>query len=97
MSIGVIVDIAFKPGGAAPMIETMKERLPFTRSYDGCEDIHMYVDHDNPERIVLVERWVSRAHYDKYLEWAMTQQSTQERLQAAEREMTILYLDETGA
>ena len=51
MSIGVIVDIAFKPGGAAPMIETMKERLPFTRSYDGCEDIHMYVDHDNPNHI----------------------------------------------
>ena len=97
MSIGVIVNLEFKPGGAASMIETMKERLPFTRSYDGCEDIQMYTDHDNPDHIVLVERWASRAHYDKYLEWAMAQASTQEAVQAAQREMTIQYLDETGA
>jgi quinol monooxygenase YgiN len=97
MSIGVIVDFEFKPGGAAPLIETMKERLPFARSYEGCEMVELYVDHDNPNHLVLVERWASRAHYDKYREWAMAQASTQEVLQSLVGEMKTLYLDETGA
>jgi quinol monooxygenase YgiN len=97
MSIGVIVDLVLKPGGAAYAIETMKERLPFARTYDGCEMVELYVDHDNPNHLVLVERWASRAQYDKYREWAMAQSGTEKIVQSLESEMTILYLDETGA
>lgn len=97
MSIGVVVDLEFKPGGAAPMIEIMKERLPFTRSYEGCEMVELYADHDNPEHLVLMERWSSRVAYDKYREWAMAQASTQQATQSLVRDMTTLYLDETGA
>jgi quinol monooxygenase YgiN len=97
MSIGVIVDFQFKPGGAASLIETMKERLPSTRSHDGCEMVELYVDHDDPNHLVLMERWASRAQYDKYREWAMAQPGTEKAVQALDREMTTLYLDETGA
>jgi quinol monooxygenase YgiN len=97
MSIGVIVDFTFNPGGAAFLIETMKERLPFTRSYEGCEMVELYVDHDNPDHLVLMERWASRAAYDKYLEWAMAQPATKGITESLQSEMTTLYLDETGA
>jgi quinol monooxygenase YgiN len=97
MSIGVIVDLEFKSGGAAPLIEMMKERLPFTRSYEGCEMVELYADHENPEHLVLLERWASRAAYDKYRKWAMAQEDTQGVVRALKREMTTLYLDETGA
>ena len=97
MSIGVIVDFLCKPGGAALLTETMKERLPFTRTYDGCEEIYLYTDHNDPNHLFLVERWESREKYDKYRGWAMAQPGTQELLPLLEREMTTIYLDETGA
>jgi quinol monooxygenase YgiN len=97
MSIGVIVDFEFKPGGAAALIETMKARLPFTRNYQGCEMVELYADHDNPDHLVLIERWASSAHYDRYREWAMAQPGTEEAMQSLKGEMTTLYLDETGA
>jgi quinol monooxygenase YgiN len=97
MSVGVIVELVFKPEGVDSFVQTMKDRLPFTRAYDGCEDIHLYVYHDNPNRLLLVERWASREHYDKYREWAMAQPGTQEAILWLEREMTTYYLDETGA
>jgi quinol monooxygenase YgiN len=97
MSIGVVVDFEFKPGRASTLVETMRERLPFTRNYEGCEMVDLYVDHDNPDHLVLLERWASRAQYEKYREWAMAQSGTQDAVQALKREMTTLYLDETGA
>jgi quinol monooxygenase YgiN len=97
MSIGVIVEFEFKPGGAASLIEVMKERLPSTRSYEGCEMVELYADHDNPNHLVLMERWASREHYDKYREWALAQAGTQEAMKLLKGEMKTLYLDETGA
>jgi hypothetical protein len=49
MSIGVIVDFLFKSGGADQLTETMKESLPFTRTYDGCEEIYLYTDWTGPQ------------------------------------------------
>jgi quinol monooxygenase YgiN len=100
MSIGLIVEFKFKPGtdGAAIMTETMKERLPATtRSYDGCEYVHLYADPDDPNHLFLLERWESRAKYQEYLEWANSQQETNEAMALLEDEPTWTYLDDTGA
>lgn len=100
MSIGVIVDFKFKRGtqGAAQMTELMKERLSsVTRASDGCEFVHLYADPNDADHLVLLERWESRAKYEKYREWAMAQAGTEELLPLLERDMTTLYLDDTGA
>ncbi len=100
MSIGVILELWIKPDskGAALFTDTMKKRLPsVTRNYDGCEDVYLYADHDDPNHLVLVERWESREKYDKYRAWAMAQPGTEKLLPLLEREMTTLYLDDTGA
>ena len=89
MSIGIIVDFEFKPGGAESTIEIMKARLPFTRSQEGCEMIELYVDHDNANRLILVERWASRAHYDQYLKWAKAQPDTQRFRQSFARDAIV--------
>jgi quinol monooxygenase YgiN len=100
MSIGVIVEFWFKPGseGAALLTNTMKERLPsVTRTFDGCEYVRLYVDPGNPDHLVLLEGWESREKYDKYREWAMAQSGTEGLMPLLEREMTTVYLDDTGA
>ena len=99
MSIGVIVEVWFKPDTEGAALETavFRERLPsVTRTYDGCEDIYLYADHDNPNHLLLVQRWESRDKYDKYREWAMAQPGTEELLPLMEREMVTRYLDDTG-
>jgi quinol monooxygenase YgiN len=100
MSIGIIVGFKFRPGtnGAALLTETMKERLPsVTRKSDGCEFVHLYADPDDANRLFLLERWESRAKYEKYREWAMAQPGSSEAMSLLEREPTWTYLDDTGA
>jgi quinol monooxygenase YgiN len=100
MSIAVVVEFKFKSGGRGPELlrSTMAERLPnVTRSYDGCEHIYLYADHDDPTHMFLLERWASREQYDTYREWAMVQPGTEELLPELERDMTTRYLFDTGA
>jgi quinol monooxygenase YgiN len=98
MSIGVIIDVHLKPGGAEKMFEIFKERLPkHTREWDGCEDIYLYADSEDPNHLYLVERWESREKYDKYREWAMSQPNQEELASQIEGEMKTIYLDDTGA
>jgi len=100
MSVGVIVEYHFKPGtqGPAQVTEQMKQRLPsVTRKADGCESIYLYVDQEDPNHLLLVERWRSRADYDKYLEWAMAQSSTTSVMDMLATDLKWTYLDDTGA
>lgn len=97
MSVLVIVDFLFKPEGVDPFMETVKERLPFARTYEGCQEIDLFRDEDDPNHFVLVERWESRPHYDKYRAWAMAQPGTEQLVQALQRDMTTMYLEKTEA
>jgi hypothetical protein len=39
------------------MTETLKDRLPsVTRSFDGCEHVHLYSDPDDASHLVLLQR-----------------------------------------
>lgn len=96
MSVGVIVDIRLKPGGAEKWTAVLKERFPTTRSWDGCEEIYLGVDGDDPNHLVLVEKWTSRDHYAKYREWTLEQPSSDEMMAYLEGEMETIYLDDTG-
>lgn len=100
MSIGVIVEFKFKPGtdGAAQMTKVMEERLSsVTRKSDGCEFVHLYADAENSNRLFLLERWESRAKYEKHREWAMAQPGSSEAMSHLERDPSWTYLDDTGA
>ncbi len=56
-------------GKAEELIALFEEVLPDTRAYDGCEGVTVHRDQDAPERLVLIERWTSRSHYEAYLQW----------------------------
>ncbi|MDX1520320.1 MAG: antibiotic biosynthesis monooxygenase family protein [Anaerolineae bacterium] len=97
MSIGVIVEFNLKPEGTALMTETMKERLPETRKWDGCDYVYLQAAQDDPNHLYLVERWASREQYDTYREWAMAQPGTEKIVEHLIGEMKTTYLDDTGA
>lgn len=96
MGIGVIVEFNLAPGGAAAISALMKERLPKTRSWPGCENIYLGTDDQDPNRVFLVEKWTSRQAYDRYREWAMQQADTAELLSYLIGEMQTTYLEDIG-
>ena len=97
MSIGVIVELNLKPDGAEKFTAVVNARIPFTLEWEGCEDVYLGVDSDDPNHLCIVEKWETREHYDKFREWAMNQPGTAELMQYVIGEMTTLYLDDTSA
>jgi len=47
----------------------LAEILPDPRAFDGCHFIDVYFETDNANNMVLVEKWYSREHYQKYHVW----------------------------
>ena len=69
--MGVIVTVEWqaKPGNGAAMRKAILEVLPETRSYKGCQWLELIVNQDDPENLVVWERWDTRASYEAYLQW----------------------------
>ncbi len=69
MSIAVLLEIQVKPENVGDMKAYLKDILPDTRAYDGCEGLDVYGNMDDGDNLVLYERWGSRPQYEKYLAW----------------------------
>jgi quinol monooxygenase YgiN len=69
MSVMVLLEVQVKPEAVDEIKAAMKQALPDTRAFDGCQRVTMYSNQDDPTNMVLVEQWDSREHYEKYLAW----------------------------
>ena len=69
MSINVILDVQSKPESIDELKSTFENILPDTRSFDGCINIKVIGNQDNPLNLVLLETWETKEQYEKYLAW----------------------------
>ncbi len=69
MSVMVLLEMQVKPEAVEEVKASLKTILPDTRSYAGCQGIDIYSNLDNGGNLVFYERWDSRDHYQKYLNW----------------------------
>jgi quinol monooxygenase YgiN len=69
MSVTVLATLKLKPGLAETVLAGLKEILPETRAFSGCESIKIVHDMDNPDTIGLVEEWVARSDHEAYMAW----------------------------
>src|SRR5665213_2507123 len=58
-----------QPGKGKDLLEILTSALVETRAYDGCVSVETFVDSDQPDTVVLIEKWDSRAHNEKYMTW----------------------------
>jgi quinol monooxygenase YgiN len=65
----VILDIPATPATRDKVLATLEDALVETRAFDGCAGIELLVNQDQPSNFVVYERWASRAHYERYLEF----------------------------
>ena len=69
MSVIVVVEWKAKTGNGAAMREKILSILPDTRSWKGCQWLELIVNQDDPDNLVVWERWDDRASYEDYLKW----------------------------
>lgn len=69
MSHTVILDLTFNPGVGAGVIPMIVASLSETRARQGAELIEPYIDADNPDHLVVWEKWATRADQESYLAW----------------------------
>jgi quinol monooxygenase YgiN len=72
MACRVIADFTMKEGWCEKiraMLEDEKNGLNLTVNFEGCIDIDMAIDMDDPNRIILTETWETKEHHGKYMEF----------------------------
>ena len=70
MSHIVISEYPCAPGKGKEFLKLLLIELADTRAYAGCQLLEAYVDQDNPDLIVLWEKWAERSNRESYMEWS---------------------------
>lgn len=70
MSVVVVIDLIAKEGHLEPLIEQLREILPDTRAYDGCNFLKMAV-YEGKNVVALYEEWETKGHQEAYVAWRM--------------------------
>ena len=69
MANSMILTILVKPECLNDFLGAMKEALPDTRAYDGCQQVDVWSSEDEPGKVIAFELWESKAHQEKYFAW----------------------------
>lgn len=69
MTHTVIAEFPCAPGKGKEFLSLLLVALVDTRAFAGCQLVETYVDQDNPDLIVLWEKWEQRTDQEKYMAW----------------------------
>lgn len=66
-TVTVTLELALKPEAVEDFSKQIPEVLKETREFPGYVDIAVHRNADEPNRIILVEEWETRAAYEAYI------------------------------
>ena len=69
MSHTVKVEFSCATGQGVALLAVLLPALVDTRAYQGCLSVEPYVDQDDPDHVVVWQKWASRSHQEVYLAW----------------------------
>ena len=64
MAIRLLVTINAAPGTGNERAQGMRERLAAVREEPGCEQYELFQNTENPDVLMMVERWSDQASLD---------------------------------
>lgn len=97
MAITVFLEVKAKSGTGSDLVAAFKGLLPDTRAYEGCISIDLYQNQDDPDVLVVYEKWETKDNYQKYLAWRQETGVLGQLIEATEGEASIRYFDLTDA
>ncbi len=96
MSVTIVLDLKAAPGSIDDLKQIFVEILPDTRTYEGCEALDVHLNQDDEHNLVIVERWQSRPHYEKYFAWRQETGLLDRLGPLLGAPPSVRFLDETG-
>lgn len=69
MTCKIVVEIKAKPDHVDDLLKSFAGMLPITRDYDGCIEVSVYQDQEDPTIILLLHEWETREKFDTYFAW----------------------------
>jgi quinol monooxygenase YgiN len=75
------------------LVETFGALLPDTRRRPGCQGVEVTTNLDDPDNLVLVERWATRKQYEDYLAWRQQRGDLDKLAAALAGPPSIRYFD----
>lgn len=97
MSIQATNTFHTQPGRAPELIATLQQVLADTLAHGGCQEIRLWRDQDDQDKVVSATRWATRADYEDYLTWRHSTGDTAMFRQMLTTDMEISYYDEVFA
>ena len=67
MAIRHVVTIEVAPGKAADFASAFKALRAIAEQDEGCEQYALFQSVNDPDKVVLLERWTSQASLDKHM------------------------------
>jgi quinol monooxygenase YgiN len=69
MACTVLLELQVQADKVDTLKGVFKDILGDTRAYDGCISVDVTDNQDDGSNMLLIEKWESRAKYEKYLGW----------------------------
>ena len=69
MSIIVLVNLDVKEKSVEELKKYLKEILPDTRSFEGCQGVQVYESKESPTKMTIHAKWISEEAQKKYMSW----------------------------
>jgi quinol monooxygenase YgiN len=69
MTVTVVLDMKLKTDSLDATLEGLRQGLPETRNFEGCQSLHVYQDEDDPSHLIIVEEWDRREDQQRYWAW----------------------------
>jgi len=71
MSIIILFNMTAKEESLEEIKKYFKEILPETRSFEGCQGVHLYTNMETPTKLIIHAKWTSEEAQKKYIKWRM--------------------------
>ena len=69
MTIAVILKLKCQSGKGPDLTAALQSMLGDTRARQGAEMIEMVVNQDNPDHIIVYEKWAAKEDHQAYMGW----------------------------
>ena len=69
MSVLVTLSVKAKPENADELRNWFRDEIRHSRGFDGCNEITVHVDQDDPNHLFVLGNWDSRQQHEKYVAW----------------------------
>jgi quinol monooxygenase YgiN len=96
MTVHVTLEAVAKEGRYTDLRDWFVKIIPDTRGFEGCVSLEFVHNQDNPNHILIMEKWNTRQDYERYLSWRQEIGTMAEFADLVDGELKIQFFDPMG-